>query len=340
MKKIIVIIISAILFCSCSLASPNSSGEKSSVAEIFAMDTYMKLTAYGESGEKALAEAENYIYRLDSLWSVTNKNSEIYALNSGEAIAPAAETAEIIDYAINMNKVTGGAFDISLYPLVKLWGFTTGGAFTVPKAFEIEKALGQTGCEKISISAGKIELEEGSAIDLGGIAKGYLSDRIGEIFEENGVESAIIELGGNVYAKGAKPDGAMWKVGIQNPFNSSSIAGSVKVSDKAVITSGSYERFFTADEKRYHHILDPENGYPAENGLVSVTIISESGAEADCLSTALFVMGLERSAEFLESGQTNANAIFIDNERNIYITKGLENIFEPSDESFSLHILN
>ena len=164
-------------------------------------------------------------------------------------------------------------------------------------------------------------------IDLGAIAKGYTSSKIIDIFKENNIKSGMVTLGGNVQVLGKKPDGSLWKVGIQNPISESEYLGVLQTSDKAVITSGGYERNFTKNGKTYHHILDPSNGYPANNGLTSVTIISSDGTLADALSTSLFVMGKDKAIDFYKKSNYNFDFILYTSDNKLIISDGIEDIF-------------
>ena len=164
-------------------------------------------------------------------------------------------------------------------------------------------------------------------IDLGGIAKGYTSSRIMDIFKENGITSGLVNLGGNVQALGTKTDGSNWRVAVQSPDDTEDYLGVLSIRDKAVITSGGYERYFEQDGVTYHHIIDPKTGYPAENGLVSVTIVSSDGTLADGLSTSLFIMGEEKAAEFWKAHSNEFEAIFATDDGTIYVTEGLKDSF-------------
>lgn len=289
------------------------------------MDTVMDLKIYSEN-DAPIAKAEAEIKRVDSLLDRGNEESEIYKINSEKSAAVSAETADLIRTAVDISERTGGAFDITTAPVSDLWGFY-GGSFRVPSDGEIQSALEGVGYEKIRIDENTVSVPESTSIDLGGIGKGYASDRAAEILRENGVASAILSLGGNVYALGKRPDGGGWTVGITDPADESGLIGTVNVSDKAVVTSGGYRRYFERDGKTYHHIIDPKTGKSAQSGLSSVTVISENGALADGLSTALFVMGLDDGIElWRESG--GFEAVFADDSGQIYITGGIAGAFK------------
>ena len=298
MRKAISVIMSGICMMPLLTACGNPADTVKS-ADFFAMDTYMNLKAYGRDAEAAVAEAEARIYELEQTFSVTDEASDIWQINhaAGEAVSVSADTISVLQTARQMHTESGGAFCISLYPVLRAWGFTTG-KYRMPTDSEIANLLQNCDDTKISVQGGGVRIPEHSAIDLGAVAKGYTGDAVMEILREHHISSAMINLGGNVQALGCKPDGSAWTVGITDPFAPDSLIGTVRVTDKAVITSGNYERYFTGDDgQKYWHILDPDTGCPADNGLVSVTVIGDSGALCDALSTALFAEGTEPAVQ-------------------------------------------
>ena len=268
-------------------------------ADIFAMDTYMNVKAYGADAEAAVAESEARIYALEQTFSVTNEASDIQKINraEGQPVTVSADTAAVLQTALTMHAESGGEFCISLYPVLRAWGFTTG-TYRIPSADERAELLKNVDDTKISVNGQTVRCPAGTELDLGAAAKGYTGDAVMEIMRAHDISSAIINLGGNVQTLGSKPDGSAWTVGITDPTAPDSLIGTVSVTDKAVITSGNYERYFTgADGKRYWHILDPADGCPADSGLDSVTVIGNCDAECDALSTALFVEGTQQALE-------------------------------------------
>ncbi len=280
--------------------------------DFFAMDTFMQLEAYGENASKTLSECQAEIRRIESLLSVSSASGDIYRINhaAGEPVPVTRETTMLLSEAVSVCAETDGAFDPTVYPLVANWGFFNNEQH-VPEPQHIASLLPLVGWENISIAGQTVTIPNGAGIDLGGIAKGYATDRLVSILRQGGVESALLSLGGNVYAFGGKPDGSAWHIAIQNPADAASVIGTVAVKDLAVITSGIYQRNFTVDGVTYHHILDPKTGYPANTGLSSVTIICKNAARADALSTALFVMGYDRAISFWRNSGDFA-AIFVD----------------------------
>lgn len=297
--------------------------------EFFAMDTYMEVDAYGDNGEKAVAKAEKEVNKLDSILSTGKSISEISKLNKNKKQVVSADTMSLIKESVKISKETNSAFNPTIYPLMELWGFTTKNYY-VPKDNEIKPLLNHMDIDNIKIDERKNEVsfkDSNMKIDLGAIAKGYTSSKIIDIFKENNIKSGMVTLGGNVQVLGKKPDGSLWKVGIQNPIGEDEYLGVLQTSDKAVITSGGYERNFTKNGKIYHHILDPSNGYPANNGLTSVTIISSDGTLADALSTSLFVMGKDKAIDFYKKSNYNFDFILYTSDNKLIISDGIKDIF-------------
>ncbi len=282
----------------------------------------MSLTVYGD--EEYLDGAEGIINDIEDELSVTDKESDIYRLNLEKETYVSDDTAYIVSEALKMCKETDGALDISIYPIVKAWGFTTG-EYRVPTETEIADLLKKVSYEDISVNGNVISCQAETEIDLGSVAKGYTADRLKSYMKENGVKSAILSLGGNIQTIGSKPDGSLWKIAISDPEGDSYL-GAVSVSEKAVVTSGGYERSFEENGVTYHHLIDPSTGYPADNGFVSVTIIGDNGLMCDAYSTALFVMGPEKALEFYEK-EKSFEAVLLTSDGVLYITEGIEDSF-------------
>ena len=325
MKRIIFITaVLALFLWGCS----SRSNEKKS-SDIFAMDTYMNMQVYGENADIALDKAEKEIYRLEKLFSVTDDSSEVYKINNsgGKKIEITEDVRSLIEFSENMRGKTDGCFDIRIYPILKEWGFTTGD-YKIPDSERIVQLKKITENTEIFLEEEFLICSENGEIDFGAVAKGYTSDRIAEIFRENGIESAIINLGGNVHAFGKKPDNSFWNVAVTDPFSPDKTLGIVRVSDKAVITSGDYQRYFTGDDgRKYCHIIDPTTGYPAENGLVSVTVIGENGLLCDALSTAFFVMGREKTEVYLKN-QSEVSVLLVQTDGTLVISEEITDYFE------------
>lgn len=329
MKKILYVLISAVFLCSCSLKE-----EKSAQRDIFAMDTFMTVKAYGEKSENAVNLSAEKIRQLEKLFSVTDSESDISKINNahGKPVKISDDTADIMNFALDMCRKTDGNLDITIYPVLKEWGFT-GSEYKIPDSRKISELLELVDYKKINIDGNIITIPENMQTDLGSAAKGYAADRIAEIFRENSIESGIINLGGNIAAVGSKPDGSDWNIGIADPYAPEKNICTVDISDCAVVTSGNYERYFTDENgNRYWHILNPENGYPADSGLVSVTVIGKSAAVCDALSTALFVMGTEKASEYYQNN-TDFEAVMIDDNSDIFITQGIADCIHINDDS-------
>lgn len=306
--------------------------------DIFAMDTFMNVTAYGTAGETALPVVSAEIQTVEQLLSVTIEDSDIATANkSVSAVTVSDTTAEVISAALDLCRRTEGALDISIYPIVRAWGFTTDSP-SLPEDNVIRDRLTYVDYKKIELQGTSLLVPENMMIDVGAVAKGYLSDRLSKMLKDSGVSSALINLGGNVQTLGAKPDGSPWRIAVQDPFDPTNLMAVAEVADKAVITSGGYERFFEHEGESYWHIMDPDTGYPANNGTVSVTIIGDSGMLCDGLSTALFIMGVDRALEHYAQHR-DFEAVFVTEDKEIIITPGLADCFSVIDEAgFSLQI--
>ena len=296
----------------------------------FAMDTVMDFTIYGQ--EDLLDQTESMIRSLEAEMSVTDPDSEIAVINENGDGKVTDDTSDLISAALSLCKRTDGALDISVYPIVRAWGFTTGN-YQVPDDASIQALLPLVDYTQIDYQqdSGDIHLPDGMEIDLGSVAKGYAGQKAADFLKENGVTSGLLSLGGNIQAIGNKPDGSPWKIGIQDPFQNESPMMVLSVTDKSVVTSGGYERYFQQDGKTYWHIMDPSTGYPAENGLVSVTIVGTDGMLCDGLSTSLFVMGLEKAADFWGSSD-DFDAVFVTEDQTVYITEGLADSFALTED--------
>ncbi len=324
-RKTISLLLTGIIFLtSCNKSAYNKEQQNKS---FFAMDTYMSITAYGKNAGTALNQAEEKVSELEKLWSVTKENSEIYKINhsNGQSVAVSPETAELIDFSLEISEITDGALDCSIYPILTEWGFTTND-YKIPTDEKLSELLEYTDYRKIKFNGETVQLPENMQIDLGAVGKGYTGDLIAETLKENGIKSALLDLGGNIQAIGTKPDGTEWKIGLRSPFDEGNFA-TLEISDCAVITSGGYERYFIGyDGETYWHILDPKTGKPAHSGLISVTVIGDEGRLCDALSTSLFVMGIEKATE-LWKNRDDFEMVSVTENGKIYLTEGIEDKF-------------
>lgn len=310
--------------------------------QLFAMDTYMEFTAYGKNSEKAVDAAIEEVQKLDEMLSAENSKSEVYALNEQGNLQATDDLAELILRGKEIYQETDGLFDDTIYPVMKLWGFPTGN-YHVPTAAEVQKKLALVDGNKVEIQTrdsdekGRdskektkfVTLGADQQIDFGGIAKGYTGQKLAELFQEYGVSSALVSLGGNIQAIGTKPDGSSWKVGIRDPKGGQQdYIGVLFVENQAVVTSGGYERYFEEDGKTYIHIINPRTGYPADGDLLSVTIVSRDGTLADGMSTALYIMGYEKACQFWRQHREEFNVILVTDDGKIHISENLKENFQ------------
>ncbi len=328
---------------STSEVSSSVAADAEFTSDLFAMDTYMTMKAYGPGAEAALNSISSMISDLDSQLSVTNVESEIYRLNhaEGQPVSLSDTTADLLSKALALGNTTGGALALTSYPLSLAWGFTTGD-YQIPDQDTIDSILPLVDDSAITLDGTTATLPDHAQLDLGAVAKGYAGDRAVEILQESGVTSALLNLGSStIRAVGSKPDGSAWRIAIQDPNDSSAYAGVVSATDLSIDTSGGYERYFEGDDGEiYWHILNPHTGYPAKSGLISVTVLSESALTGDGLSTALFVMGLEDAIDYW---RTNGGFqfILITDQNEIYVSQGAEDLFQPlgNYENAEIHVV-
>ena len=348
MKKRLVMIAGV---CVCTLIAAaglyqNYSKNEKYQKQLFAMDTYMEFTAYGRGGQQAVEKAAKEVQRLDALLSAQNEESQVYALNQRGSLEVSDDLAEIIQRGKEIFQETDGLFDDTIYPVMKLWGFPTGN-YHVPTAAEVQKKLALVDGNKVEIQtrdsdekgrdskekAKFVTLGADQQIDFGGIAKGYTGQKLAELFQEYGVSSALVSLGGNIQAIGTKPDGNSWKVGIRDPKGGQQdYIGVLSVENQAVVTSGGYERYFEENGETYIHIINPRTGYPADGDLLSVTIVSKDGTLADGMSTALYIMGYEKACQFWRQHREEFNVILVTDDGKIHISENLKGNFQTEWE--------
>ena len=294
----------------------------------FAMDTVMDFTIYGESG--LIDQSESLIASLESLVSVTDADSELYAINQTGSGTLTGKASSLMEQALEICRRTDGALDLSIYPVVRAWGFTTGD-YQVPSDDDLATLTALVDYTRIDYdpASGAVSLPEGMEIDLGSVAKGYAGREAAQLLRQAGVSSALLNLGGNIQTVGSRPDGDPWQIGVKDPSTGQPMMV-LSIRDQAAVTSGGYERYFQQDGRTYWHIMDPATGRPAESGLRSVTIVGDDGLVCDGLSTALFVMGLERAAQFW-AGSDDFEAIFVTDDGSVYLTPGLADAFTLAD---------
>lgn len=302
--------------------------------QLFAMDTVMRFTAYGPHARAAVSAAMAEVERLDALLSTGNPDSEVSRLNRDGGGTVSADTLALLKASARIYEDTGGLFDCSVYPLMELWGFPSG-EYQVPSDGEITAALALVDGSRVRTEGeDRAVLEAGQRIDFGGIAKGYAAQRVIEIYQAHGVKSGMVSLGGNVQTLGTKPDGSPWRIGVRDPEGvQGAYLGVLPVTDRAVVTSGGYERYFQQDGQTYIHILDPRSGRPAESDLLSVTVVSSDGTAADGLSTALFIMGREGAARYWRDHSEDLELVLVARDGAVYVSPGLQDSYQ-SDRPF------
>lgn len=321
--------------CSKSNQSGNSSqtdsGNSSYITKTSVLlDTVCTITIYDKQVEAILDDCFDLINKYQLIYSDTDPNSELYQLNNG--LLPhdgltyqvSDELSDILLNGLYYSKLSGGRFDITIEPLTSLWNFKAVNP-VLPNDADIKKAIPLVNYQNLTLDGNKVTFaQEGMGIDLGGIAKGYIADKLKELLLSEGVNSAIINLGGNVLCIGTKPDKTPFNVGIQKPFaDRSETIAIMKIDDLSVVSSGVYERFFKINNVLYHHILDPKTGYPYDNGLIAVTIISMNSVDGDGLSTTCFALGLDAGLELI-AGTPDTYAAFITSDYQVHYSKGFE----------------
>lgn len=304
--------------------------ENQTIAQLFAMDTFMQVTLYDATlSDETFFDIMKTVYTLESIFSATDESSELYQLNQKNTEwTVASETlCHVLSFAQSISAQTDGCLDITAYPLIRAWGFTEE-AYRIPSATELETLRKTVHYQNVAIAENSVMLN-GSKIDLGALVKGYTGDVLAAKLREHGVKKAVLSLGGNVIVIGEKSKNNCWTVAVRDPLDDTTYAGYLKVADTNVITSGGYERYFEGEDGEiYWHIIDPKTGYPAKNGILSVTVIGQNGMQCDALSTALFVMGEAEAISYYQN-YDGFNFILITEDNRILITEGMAEHFTP-----------
>lgn len=343
-KKLISIFLGALLIISLIYSISINRNEESISNTYYNLGTINEVTLYDvnkKTGEKILEECGSILMDIDNKMSNTIKSSDVSKINknAGKAYTKVSkDTYYVIKKSIEFSNISNDTFDISVGPLIDLWSIGTDNA-KVPNKEEIENILPLVDYSKILLNDENISVklsEENMKIDLGGIAKGYAADKIYDYLKSENIKSAIINLGGNILTLGSKNNDQPFSIGIQDPtMPRGNSIGNIKVSNKSVVTSGIYERYIEKDNKIYHHMLNPHTGYPFENNLNSVTIVSDESIICDALSTTTFGLGLDNGMKLIES-LDNVDAIFITKDKKIYLSSNLKDKFNLTDTSFSI----
>ncbi|OPJ62468.1 FAD:protein FMN transferase [Clostridium chromiireducens] len=310
------------------------------VREFYGLGTIIRLRVDGRNGERAIQEAMDRLNVIENKMSVYKEFSEVSMINKNAGVSSqgvSTDTYFVIKKTVEYSRLSEGTFDPTIRPIVSLWRIGSDNP-RIPSKSEITNNLKLVNYEDIILDERNHSIglkHENQAIDVGGIAKGYAADEVRKVFENCKIKSALIDLGGNIYALGTKPDNTLWNVGIQNPSDTrGEHIGVISVENKSVVTSGNYERYFTKEGKIYHHIIDPKTGYPSESEIISSTIISDHSIDGDGLSTGGYIMGLEKSIKLIESLK-GIDAIFITKSKEVYVTSGIKNNFKITNTQFT-----
>lgn len=354
-SALIVALSTALLFSGCSKSTTDAEQQGSTADQqqsqqnqqikqetYFIFDTIVTVKIYDERAtDEDFKNIHSLLQNIEDKMSRTLESSELSKLNAHAGQGPykvSADTFDVISRAIDYAQRTDGAFDPTVGPLVNSWLIGTEDAH-VPSQSEIDEDLKLVGYDLVKLDKDNLTVtleKPGMVIDLGGIAKGYAADVIAGYVRDKGYVGAIVDLGGNIFAVGEKPSGDAWTIGVQDPDETrGNPIGKMSVKDKTIVTSGVYERYFVANGKHYHHILDTKTGYPVENNLNSVTIVTDISSDADGLSTAIFSLGIEKGMAFIES-KTDAEAIFITKDKKVYMSSGISKIFELTNDSYTV----
>lgn len=302
--------------------------------------TVIQLTVFDNKDQEALEIALKHMKTLEDELSTSIAKSDVSTFNKAPAgaVVPLGEHAQaVVERGLYYSELSKGDFDITIEPVVSLWGIGSEDA-GIPQDEDLVSALKLVGYENLVYDSEKgtlMKTQDGVKIDLGAIAKGYAADEAARVLKENGVTSALVNLGGNVLALGDKA-GVPWKVGIQDPLqNQGAMVGIVEITDASVITSGVYERFFEQEGERYHHILSTKDGYPVNNEILGISILSKNAMDGDALSTVVYTKGLEAGMDFIES-LDGVEAIFVSRDSKIYVSTGAEKVFDHRNQAFDL----
>ena len=341
MKKLFLVIIigGILLFGGCKKLEQPMSAQTEIV-----LGTVCTVNLFEHGTQELYAEIFNALHDVENLMSANSTTSELVLVNNNAGISSvqiSEETYTVIEAALKYAKMTNGAFNPAIGPLVKLWAIGTDSA-AIPSGVEIERTSKLCNWQNVLLSQKKdgyfVFLEkEGMALDLGGVAKGFAADKTVAILQGHAIPTAMIDLGGNIYACGEKLSDVPWRIGIKNPFDSTGEPiVALSVHDASVVTSGVYERFFEQDGVRYHHLINTATGRPQDNELMSVTIVAKSSMQADILSTAVFILGKEAGLKLLE--QINISGFCITRNKEIYATENSALKIEVFDKNFTLNL--
>lgn len=343
-------ILKIILFPVVAFLLSGCAREKQPISQTgFYFDTIIQITLYDTQKSDCLDGCMELARKYEELLSPSAEGSDIWNINhsNGEPVSVSDETIMLLETALSYCEMTSGQIDITIEPVNSLWDFHADSSVSddpdiavtdrIPREEDLNEALSHVDYHNLIINGNTVTLRDPkSAVSLGFIAKGYIADKMKEYLLSQNVESAIINLGGNLLAIGTKPDGSPFQFGIQSPFDEhGSVIAVLPVSDISAVSSGIYERYFYQDDVLYHHILNPDDGYPVQNELLGVTIFSESSMVGDALSTTSFVLGLEEGMALIESLE-DVEAVFITTDYTLHYSSGLKGVSSALLRTFSL----
>jgi thiamine biosynthesis lipoprotein len=328
-------VLAAVLLCIAPLAGCGSSRDVWMTDPVgvtdYKLNTYVAIDAYSTGGyssgelKNILTDALSLCDTYENMYSRTLQTSELYRLNSGEITVVSQQLGDLIATGLEYGRLSDGSFDITIGAVSSLWDFTAENP-TVPDAAAIAEGLAHVDYTKVSLSQNEdltytVAMPAGTIIDLGAIAKGYIADKIKEYLLAHNINHAIINLGGNVLCVGSKRDNASFSIGVRKPFAENEYVAKLKIADMSVVSSGNYERYFYDSGTLYHHILNPDTGYPYDNGVSEVTIVSDDSLTGDCLSTTCFALGISDGLALIESID-GVEAMFVDTSGNVTYSSG------------------
>lgn len=340
--SLIIIFLFVFFLTSCSISYRSANTVKPLTKSDFLLGIIVNISLYDKQDEAIIDKAFDRIREIEAKMTINNAmTSEIIALNNAAGISEvklSPDTFEVLERGKYYSELTHGRFDITIGSIVKLWNIGTDYA-KVPEPDILEQKRELIDYKKLHLDRSKLTAkldDKDMKVDLGAIAKGYAADEAAKLLKENGVQHAVINLGGNVITVGGNLQNKPWKIGLQDPFNArGEYLGIIAVQDETVVTSGTYERYFEQDGKMYHHILDPKTGYPVENDIASVSIITKNSIDGDGSSTSVLLLGLDEGMKFIEN-QAGFEAIFVTYDKKLYITSGLKDRFTVTNKEFKL----
>lgn len=324
-KKVIIVVaavicvalLTALYFWNYNREKRYDCSEKNAVA----MGTIVSQKLYGEGSAKHIEKISTLINALDDEISWREESSAVAKINSGEAVK-SRQVTDIIEKCLQVTKDSDGVFDITVGGVTRLWNIGEDSQ-RVPAKKEIDSELQNVGSDKVSINSNTISVQDGTKLDLGAVGKGAACDNVMTYLKASDIKGAVVSVGGSIVAYGKyNKKGDKWRIAIKHPRNENEYLGVISISEGFVSTSGDYERYFEQDGKRYHHIIDATSGYPADSGIISVTVVCDSGILSDALSTACFILGEQKSKSLLE--KYNASAIFVDSELNVSVVGDID----------------